>query len=211
MSKDKEDNKKTVLSYLAKENRPLSATDIANNLNGALTKTGITNALDDLAAEQRIIEKVYGKQRVFMTLQNVDCTNLKQDLRQLEEKIIVIKGETGRIKMENNRLEGEIRNAGDKTPLPELESQIKSLFDEVESLKERLGQQKSAKVEVVSKEEKIKIQNEYEKYNKLWRKYKRIANEIIATIVENCDIRKPQLCEDLGLVLDEHVNAQIPS
>ena len=158
---------------------------------------------------------------------------MKQDLRQLEEKIIVTKGETGRVKMENNRLEGEIRNAGDKTPIPELESQFKCLFEEVESLKERLGQHKSAKVEVVSKEEKTKvsiikvlfisprfttilfynwqIQNEYEKYNKLWRKYKRIANEIIATIVENCDIKKPQLCEDLGLVLDEHVNAQIPS
>ena len=67
--KDKEANKKTVLSYLAKENRPLSATDIATNLNGALTKTAITNALDDLATEQRVIEKVYGKQRVFMTLQ----------------------------------------------------------------------------------------------------------------------------------------------
>jgi 26S proteasome regulatory subunit (ATPase 3-interacting protein) len=47
----------------------LSATDIANNLNGQISKNNISNFLDDLAKEEKIVEKVYGKQKVYMALQ----------------------------------------------------------------------------------------------------------------------------------------------
>ncbi len=168
---------------MVKLNRPLSANDILANLNGQLSKTNITNCLDDLVKEQKIIEKVYGKQRVFMALQvsyyifkwfwkkhfkkkkideiyflkNVDCTNLKQELRNLEERIVIAKGELGRVTVENNRLESEAKTHGDKVPLVVLESNFKKVFAEVESLKEQLGKYKSAKIEFISKEEKNKV------------------------------------------------------
>jgi len=43
---------------------------------------------------------------------------------------------------------------------------------------------------LVTKEEKAKIRKEYEKYVKEWRKLKRISNEMISTIQENCNIKK---------------------
>jgi hypothetical protein len=118
---------------------------------------------------------------------------LKQDLRGLDERIIMAKGELNRLILENGRLDAEIKNYGDKVPLPLLENNFKCLFNEVESLKENLNKYKSAKIEFVSKEQKAKIQKEYEKYAKEWRKYKRISNEMIATIVENCGIKKNDL------------------
>lgn len=206
----KSEHQKTVNDFLAKQNRPMSANDILNNFVGQLTKTNITNALEQLSTEKKIIEKVYGKQKVFMTLQSANCATFKQDIRDLEEKRINAKGELDRLKFDNSRMESEIKSYGSQVPISELEKQNKTLAKEVEELKERLSQIKGANVEFISKEEKSKIQKEHVASVKLWKKYKRIANEMIATIVDNCNIKKPKLCEDLCIVLDEHENVQPP-
>ncbi len=65
----KQDQQKTVLNYLIKQNRPMSANDILANFTSQLTKTNITNSLDALVADQKISEKTYGKQKVYMALQ----------------------------------------------------------------------------------------------------------------------------------------------
>lgn len=51
------------------QNRPLSAQDITTNLNTDLGKTKIASLLEKLATDKRIIEKTYGKQKIYMALQ----------------------------------------------------------------------------------------------------------------------------------------------
>lgn len=206
----KSEHQKTVQDFLTKQNRPMSANDILNNFTGQLTKTNITNALEQLNTDKKIIEKIYGKQKVFMTLQTTNCATFKQDLRDLEEKKINAKGELSRVQFDNSRMDKEIKGFGDQVPIGELERQNKELATEVEVLKEQLSKMKGANVEFISKDEKSKIQKEHTASVKLWRKYKRIANEMIATIVENCNMSKAKLCEDLCIVLDEHENVQPP-
>ncbi len=94
-------------------------------------------------------------------------------------------------------MEGELKGYVSLVPIGVLEAERKKLFDEVESLKEALSEFRSAKVEVVSKEEKARIQKERVKYVKEWRKYKRIANEMISAIVENCNMSKASICVSL--------------
>ncbi len=94
-------------------------------------------------------------------------------------------------------MEGELKGYVNLVPIGVLEAERKKLFDEVESLKEALSEFRSAKVEVVSKEEKARIQKERVKYVKEWRKYKRIANEMISAIVENCNMSKASICVSL--------------
>jgi 26S proteasome regulatory subunit (ATPase 3-interacting protein) len=65
----KSDQQKTVLTFLVQQNRPMSANDILAGFTGQLTKTSITNALDTLVSDQKISEKTYGKQKVYMALQ----------------------------------------------------------------------------------------------------------------------------------------------
>lgn len=76
-NKGNKQGQKMVLDHLIKENRPFSAQDIANALTGKLGKTAIVNALDELAKEEKIIEKTYGKQKVYMALQV--CSILMQN------------------------------------------------------------------------------------------------------------------------------------
>lgn len=61
-----------VLKYLADTNRPYSANDITQNLNKKFGKTEILRALDALVSKEQIMEKVYGKQKVYCALQEDD-------------------------------------------------------------------------------------------------------------------------------------------
>ena len=120
-------------------------------------------------------------------------------MRDLEEKKFMAKAELSRLTFDSNTMEGELKGYVNLVPIGVLEAERKKLFDEVESLKEALSEFRSAKVEVVSKEEKARIQKERVKYVKEWRKYKRIANEMISAIVENCNMSKASICVSLCL------------
>ncbi len=78
-------------------------------------------------------------------------------MRALDETAYTLKNEVNLIKNENGRYEVELRGHSDKVPLPELEKSVKQLQKEVDELKDKLYEFKSAKTEVVSKEEKTKV------------------------------------------------------
>ena len=72
-----------ILDHLAQANRPYSAQDVLTNLNGQLGKTEIVNTLDELAAQKKINEKLYGKQKVYMTIQVGSCVVVSFKLNDL--------------------------------------------------------------------------------------------------------------------------------
>jgi len=115
----------------------------------------------------------------------------------LEEKKFMAKADVSRITFDSNSMEAEMKSYSSQISVKVLETERKNLFDEVEILKKALSEFKSAKIEVVSKEEKSKIQKERVRYVKEWRKYKRIANEMISAIVENCNMTKATVCVSL--------------
>lgn len=90
-------------------------------------------------------------------IQSTDCTNIKADLRALDEHIFVTKNELNLVKNENGRFESELKAFSDIVPIPQLERSVKAIEKEVEELKSRVAGFKSAKAELVTKEEKIKV------------------------------------------------------
>ncbi len=93
---------------------------------------------------------------ILLSEKTVDTTNIKSDLRALDEKVFTCRNELTLIRNENSRLESAMKGYSDKIPLPDLERSVKSLDDEVEELKLRLHDLKSAKTEVYTKQEKLK-------------------------------------------------------
>ena len=90
-------------------------------------------------------------------IQSTDCTNIKADLRALDEHIFVTKNELNLVKNENGRFESELKAFSDIVPIPQLERSVKAIEKEVEELKSRVAGFKSVKAELVTKEEKIKV------------------------------------------------------
>ena len=85
MSKKSPDS--TVLEYLRQQNRPYSATDIFNNLHKEFGKTAVTKSLESLAAANKIMEKTYGKQKVYAPCQDVFGEFNENDLKNYDVKI----------------------------------------------------------------------------------------------------------------------------
>ncbi|CAJ0825164.1 4619_t:CDS:2 [Entrophospora sp. SA101] len=81
-----------VMEYLRKQNRPYSATDVINNLRGAVTKTVAQKVLNSLVEKNEVNCKPYGKQSVYCIKQfnglNSSLTN-----KQIDERIEIVKEE----------------------------------------------------------------------------------------------------------------------
>lgn len=138
------------------------------------------------------------------------------ELRQLDEKIALSGGDLNRVKAENAKMDAELNVGKEKVPIAQLEARLNELKQETDEMNAKLKSLKSANVKPITKEEKnkvskmfaiifktdrtvfiliesIQIQKENDKLVTSWRKYKRIANEMVATILENSSMKKSEL------------------
>jgi hypothetical protein len=61
-----------VLKYLENTNRPYSVNNIVLNLHDQFGKGAIQKALDTLVANNFVLEKIYGKQKIYVIRQSDD-------------------------------------------------------------------------------------------------------------------------------------------
>lgn len=210
MSKVKDAEAETaLLHYLIKENRPYSAVDIFNNLHREYGKTAVTRALENLAQEGKIKEKVYGKQKVYLADQShfadVDETELKEMDAEIVELAQKLKSTQAIVRSQ----EEEIRSLESSLTTNEAVSQLTELTKECDVLQQRLSQMKSAE-NVVSPEEKEKIYKQNKKLLQEWRKRKRMAMNILNAVLENYPNTKKELYEEIGIETDEDYGVTFP-
>ncbi len=87
----------------------------------------------------------------------MDCSTVKNDLRQLDEKIATLNGDVNRMKSENVQLDQQLRGSQNKISTSELEEKIKDLSQEVNELNKRVSGLKTTSTKLISKEEKNKV------------------------------------------------------
>lgn len=80
-----------VLKYLRNTNRPYSANDIVMNLHKEFGKTVVQRALDALVQQTVILEKVYGKQKVYVFRQKVDGDVKEDEVQGKKTQYLLIK------------------------------------------------------------------------------------------------------------------------
>ena len=66
----KPDGKAVVLKYLTNQNRPYSVNDLVANLRNEIPKSVMQKALDALVQEEKVKEKVNGKQKAYVVNQD---------------------------------------------------------------------------------------------------------------------------------------------
>lgn len=76
-----------VFKYLESTNRPYSANDIVQNMHKEFGKTAVQKALDDLVSQSRVLEKVYGKQKIYCVKQSEAEETGQTDLQQMEAEV----------------------------------------------------------------------------------------------------------------------------
>lgn len=82
---------------------------------------------------------------------------------------------------------------------------------ETEELEAKYKKLSEAQGEVISKEERNQIRSDREKAVKHWRTRKRLCMEMVNAVLDNCEMKKSVLLEEMGIETDEDCGVTIPS
>ena len=205
---EKRKSEVAIKDYLEKQNRPYSAVDIFNNLHKEFGKTAVVKTLETLAEEGKITEKVYGKQKVYAPLQDQYGEFNESEIKALDSKLIEVNESLSVLQQQWKTQEMEINTFEKEKTNNDLTNGIQKFVIENTEISTRIEKLKSGKT-VITKEEREKLYKRKENMETFWRKRKRMANDILNSILEGYSKPKKQLLEEAGIETDEEVGIQL--
>uniref|UniRef100_A0A3Q3XPX6 Homologous-pairing protein 2 homolog n=1 Tax=Mola mola TaxID=94237 RepID=A0A3Q3XPX6_MOLML len=211
MSK-KDNGASVILAYLNERNRPYSAQDVFSNLQRqhGLGKTAVVRAMELLALEGKIREKVYGKQKIYFADQAQFKDVGEADLKAMDRHISELSAEAQSLTQSCRQLDAELKELSSSLTTEEMVSEIEELRGECAGYRARLEKIKSA-TNHVTPEEKDKVYKERDVYVKEWRKRKRLASDMINTVLEGYPKSKREFLDEVGVETDEDCKVVVPS
>ncbi|XP_077412787.1 homologous-pairing protein 2 homolog isoform X1 [Vanacampus margaritifer] len=210
---NKKDNSAAViLAYLNAKNRPYSAQDVFCNLQKqhGLGKTAVVKSMELLALEGKIKEKTYGKQKIYFADQAQFKDVNDADLKAMDVRIAKVNDKTQTLSQSCRQLNAELKDLNSSLTTQEMMSEIARLRDECSGCHERLDKIKSASNHATP-EEKDKVLKEHNIYVKEWRKRKRLASDMMDTILEGYPKSKKEFLEEVGVETDEDYKVVVPT
>ncbi|KAJ9658922.1 hypothetical protein H2201_007572 [Coniosporium apollinis] len=129
----------TVLSYLRKQNRPYSATDISASLHNKVTKTAAAKILKEMHERKEIEGRAAGKQIVYHVIQNSEDAATPEDLQAMDEEIQRLRDETSQAKAMEKTLRSTLSNTNATLSTADLRASVAALEAERAEVIARLG------------------------------------------------------------------------
>ncbi|XP_014898445.1 homologous-pairing protein 2 homolog [Poecilia latipinna] len=211
MSK-KDNGASIILAYLNEKNRPYSAQDVFCNLQKqhGLGKTAVVKAMELLAEEGKIKEKMYGKQKIYFADQSQFRDVNDADLKAMDKQISELSAEVQTLTQSCRQLDTELKELNSSLTTEEMMAEIQELKAECSGYRERLEKIKSA-TNHVTPEEKEKVYKERDVYVKEWKKRKRLASDMMNSILEGYPKSKKEFLEEVGVETDEDCQVVLPT
>lgn len=188
----------TVANYLTQQNRPYSLIDIFNNLHGAVGKTALQKVLDQLAEDQVIVAKAFGKQTVYVVRQSTAAAPSQAELDEMDATIAQLKDKITQAKEQYRAGAARAAELQGRLTVPELGERIAKLQQENAQLAAKI-QELSSGARKVDPEEKKKVDAAYSRYSKLMRERKQRCMEALNMITEGMAIRPRDLMHEIGM------------
>ncbi|XP_029429474.1 homologous-pairing protein 2 homolog isoform X4 [Rhinatrema bivittatum] len=200
-----------ILKYLNDQNRPYSTQDVFGNLQRehGLGKTAVVKAMEQLAQQGKIKEKVYGKQKIYFADQDQFPSVSDTELKRLDSQIAEMSSQVQSIQQSCRQLDAELKELNSSMTTPEMAKEIAALKKECTQDAEKLERIRCA-TNHVTPEEKEKVYNERKLYCKEWRKRKRMATDLFDAILEGYPKSKKQFFEEVGIETDEDHKVTLP-
>jgi len=96
------DPEKMILEYMKTQNRPYSANDVFLNLQKKIGKTQVIKLMEEMSKKEKLVEKVYGKAKIYVINQDefpkIDAENLKNIENENDVKTQELKAAKDRLK-----------------------------------------------------------------------------------------------------------------
>lgn len=205
----KRNPEKTIQEYLEKQNRPYSAGDIFLNLHKEFGKTAVVKALEGLAENGKVIEKIYGKQKVYGPCQERFGDIKPEELTLLDTKTLELQEELKKLQSEIHQQEHKISIFSKQMSTEYLSSTVTSLINNNLELSTKIDSMKIGK-NLISKEVRQNINKKTKIMVSQWKKRKRLTTDMVDCILEGYPKTKKNLIEEIGIETDEEAGHQIP-
>ncbi|XP_018564530.1 homologous-pairing protein 2 homolog [Anoplophora glabripennis] len=201
--------KQAVLNFLENHIRPFSVNEIQQGVKGDFGKSAIQKALDSLVEQQKVKEKIYGKQKVYCLIQQNDATEaeLREKLLEMDRDIKEKELQLKEISDELKKTVAQITEVEGKISLGEALNKKFLLEKELEEIKNEL--EKYSATETVCPNVKKAADQNYEKMLNQYKKRKRICLDVLNSILENYLKSKKILFEDIGIETDEDADFHV--
>eukprot|EP01134_Creolimax_fragrantissima_P000997 CFRG0997T1 len=192
-----------VLAYLQKQNRPYNATDTYNNLGSAIGKAQVAKALAKLSEDGSIIEKVYGKQKIYCVVQSGEkydaayMSELQATTAKLREDLNSKIADKHAKEKDRAEWQSELSTDTLVLKIAEIEQSLVALQAQSKVLNE--GQTN------YTTEDVARINNAYSIATVQYKKRKRVCDDLLGQILEGCPKKKECLMEEIGIETDESV------
>ncbi|KAJ7992385.1 hypothetical protein DPEC_G00277970 [Dallia pectoralis] len=201
-----------IFSYINEKNRPYSVQDVFTNLQKqhGLGKTAVLKAMEQLSVEGKIKEKTYGKQKIYFADQAQFEEVSEGDLKAMDSHISELSSQVQTESQSCRQLDTELKELNSSLTTEEMMSEIQALKAECFGYRERLEKIKSA-TNHITPEQKEKVYKERDLYVKEWKKRKRLASDMMGSILEGYPKTKKQFLEEVGMETDEDHQVTMPS
>ncbi|XP_054614635.1 homologous-pairing protein 2 homolog isoform X2 [Dunckerocampus dactyliophorus] len=163
-----------------------------------------------LVLEGKIKEKTYGKQKIYFADQAQFKDVSDADLKAMDCRISALNEEVQALSQSCRQLDAELKELNSSLTTEEMMSEMGRLKEECSSSRERLKNIKSASNHVTP-EEKEKVVKEHNIYVREWRKRKRLASDMMDTILEGYPKSKKEFLEEVGVETDEDCKVVVPT
>lgn len=194
-----------VYEFMKMHNRPFTISDIQKN-SGELPKNEVQEALQNLTESGKIFEKKYGKQSIYCVSQDEDCVsgNMDDELKDMDRQINTLTSDLDEIKKKLQIKTNKLKEHQGKMSVEEAVEEKSKLEKEIDALKEELHTFEECS-KPISESERVKICDEYQKYEKEYKRRKRICRDMFNQIMENYPKSESTLLGELGIETDEDV------
>uniref|UniRef100_A0A3Q3XPX4 Leucine zipper with capping helix domain-containing protein n=1 Tax=Mola mola TaxID=94237 RepID=A0A3Q3XPX4_MOLML len=132
------------------------------------------------------------------------------DLKAMDRHISELSAEAQSLTQSCRQLDAELKELSSSLTTEEMVSEIEELRGECAGYRARLEKIKSA-TNHVTPEEKDKVYKERDVYVKEWRKRKRLASDMINTVLEGYPKSKREFLDEVGVETDEDCKVVVPS
>ncbi|XP_054004976.1 homologous-pairing protein 2 homolog [Hylaeus anthracinus] len=191
----------TVYRYMKVQNRPYSVNDIVSSLHNEYGKVAVQKAIDKLVNDGKIFEKVYGKQKVYCVVQdlNRDVEELMRIDKELQSHANEVESQYQALENEIKKQEAFLASIKSSITIEEAKQQKAALKEDVNVLTLKLdGLMEASGTEDLS-ERKRKAERAFSDYSREYAKRKRLCTEIIDCILEHYPGTKTELYEEIGM------------
>ncbi|XP_002409139.3 homologous-pairing protein 2 homolog [Ixodes scapularis] len=210
MSKTKEvAAEKAILDYVKAQNRPYSSNDIFNNLHKEHGKAAVVRALEQLAQDNKIKEKTYGKQKIYFADQDEFPDVAEAELAAMDQETNALGERLQEASRQLQARESLLSSLSNSLTTEQVAEKIKQMTEERDKLVARL-EKLTSNTSFVEPKVRDKIYKDKETAVKEWRRRKRMANDMLDAILEGYPKGKKALLEEAGVETDEDAKVVMP-